>query len=255
MTRAYRGIYQIGHGLNYYGEHDNIVPILRYRPLKDTADRMAAMARGAQQDFLQYTERVESAMTDRLKLANFLQKAKLQSAIADEQEAIATHDVVVAQDQVAAVQAAIKAKEEEIAEHDSLFGQIVDAIKAVKSIAEKDIPDDTKSAVGAVIETEVMGKALVGKGMLGLGAPASVMTGIGVFGTVGYITLSGMADAANKRTADLHTLKTKALPAAQAAVEAQQHGVVSRSPVTRSRSRRRTSLSPRISWRSSRTGC
>jgi Tc toxin complex TcA C-terminal TcB-binding domain len=223
-SRAYRGIYQIDHGLNYYGEHDNIVPILRYRPLKDTADRTAAMARGAQQDFLQYTERVEAAMTARLQLANFLQKAKLQSAIADEQQAIAAHDVVVAQDQVAAVKAAIKAKEDEIAEHDSLFGQIGDAISGVKSIV-KDIPDDTKSAVGAGVSSEATGNAMVGEGMLGLGAGASVMTGFGIFAVVGYVTLSGMSDAANKRTADLNTLGTKALPAAEAAVEARQHGV------------------------------
>jgi len=222
-ARAYRGIYQIDHGLNYYGEHDNIVPILRYRPLKNTADRTAAMARGAQQDFLQYTERVEAAMTAHLQLSNFLQKAKLQSAIADEQHAIAEHDVVVAQDQVAAVQAAIKAKEDEIAKHDSFFGQIGDAIEGIKSIF-KDIPDDTKSAVGAGIKSEATGKAMVGEGMLGLGASASVMTGIGIFAVVGYVTLSGMSDAANQRTADLHTLG-KALSAAEAAVVARQHGV------------------------------
>jgi hypothetical protein len=224
-SRAYRGIYQIDHGLNYYGEHDSIVPILRYRPLKDTADRMAAMARSAQQDFLQYTERVEAAMTARLQLANFLQKAKLQSAIADEQQAIAQHDVMVAQDQVAAVQAAIKAKEDEIAKADSLFGQIGDAISGIKSIV-KDIPDDTKSAVSAGVVSEATGKEMVGGGMLGLGAGASVMTGIGIFAVVGYITLSGMSDAANKRTADLRTLLDKALPAAQAAVEARRHGVI-----------------------------
>lgn len=223
-TRSYRGIYQIDHGLNYYGERDDIVPILRYRPLKDVADRTAAMARGAQQDFLQYTERAEAAMTARLQLSNFLQKAKLQSAIADEQQAIAQHDVVVAQDQVAAVQSAIQVKRDEIAEHDSLFGQIGDAIKGIKSIASA-IPDDTKSAVGAGVYSEATGKALVGEGMLGLGAGASVMTGFGIFAVVGYITLSGMADADNKRTADLHTLMDKGLPGAQAAVEARQHGV------------------------------
>ena len=223
-SRAYRGIYQIDHGLNYYGERDDIVPILRYRPLKDTADRTAAMARSAQQDFLQYTERVEAAMTARLQLANFLQKAKLQSAIADEQQAIAQHDVAVAQDQVVAVQAAIKAKQDEIAKADSLFGQIGDAISGIKSIASG-IPDDTKSAVGAGVVSEGTGQEMVGEGMLGLGAGASVMTGFGIFAVVGYITLSGMADAANKRTADLHTLMDKGLSAAQAAVEARQHGV------------------------------
>lgn len=224
-ARALRGVYQIDHGLNYYGEANDVVPILRYRPLKDTADRTAAMARGAQQDFLQYTQQVEAAMTARLQLSNFLQKAKLQSAIADEQRAIAQHDVVVAQDQVVAVQAAIKAKQDDIAQHDSLFGQIGDAISGISSLA-KGIPGDTTSAVGAGIVSEATGDEMVGAGILGLGAGASVMTGIGIFAVVGYITLSGMADADNKRSADLHTLTDKGLPAAQAVVEARNHSVV-----------------------------
>jgi hypothetical protein len=223
-ARAQRGIYQIDNGLNYYGESDAVVPILRYRPLKDGADRVAAMARGAQQDFLAYTEHVEAAMTARLQLSNFLQKAKLQTSIADEQTGIAQHDVVVAQDQVAAVQAAIKAKQDEIASHDSLFGQIGDAIAGVSSLA-KGIPGDTTSAVGAGVTSEATGEEMVGDGILGLGAGASVMTGIGIFAVVGYITLSGMADADNKRSADLKTLSDKALPAAQAVVQARQRAV------------------------------
>jgi len=223
-TRALRGLYQIDLGLNYYGERPDIVPILRYRTLKNAADRAAAMARGAQQDFVQYTERIEDSIRGNLQLSNFLQKARLQSAIADEQHAIALHDVAVAQEQVAAVEAAIKAKQDEIAKHDSLWGQIGDAIKGVKSIVE-DIPDSTKSAVGAGVTTEATGDAMVGEGMLGLGAGASAMTGIGIFAVVGYVTLSGMADAANQRLADLSTLGGKALPAAQSAVDARQHGV------------------------------
>ena len=229
-TRAYRGIYQIDNDLNYFGEHDDIVPMLRYRPLKNAADRTAAMARGAQQDFLQYTERVETAMKGRLQLSSFLQKAKLQSAIAGEQKAIAEHDVVVAQDQVAAVRAAIKAKEDEIAKHDSIFGQIGDAMKTIKSIYE-DVPDNTKSAVSSPIDAagDNIGKTetrdMAGKGMLGLGEAGSIMTGFGMFAAVGYITLTGLQDAANQRTADLETLAGKALPAALAAVEARQHGV------------------------------
>ena len=222
--RASQGIYQIDNGLNYFGERDDIVPILRYRPLKDLADRMAVMARGAQQDFLQYTQQVEAAITARLQLANFLQKAKLQATIADEATAIAQHDVQVAKDQVDAVKAAIKAKEDEIAQADSFFGQVGDAFKSIKGMIS-DLPDNTKSAVSAGIVSEATGSEMVGEGMLGLGAGASVMTGIGIFAVVGYVTLSGMADAANKRTADLRTLMDKALPAAEAAVEARQHGV------------------------------
>jgi len=222
--RAERGMYQIGHGLNYFGERDDIVPILRYRPLKEAADRMAAMARGAQQDFVQYMQQVEAEISARMQLANFLQKARMQVALADESTAIAQHDVKVAQDQVVAVQAAIKAKEDEIAKADSLFGQIGEAFKSIKGMVG-DLPDNTKSAVSAGVVSEATGDAMVGEGMLGLGAGASVMTGIGIFAVVGYLTLDGMADAANKRSADLRTLADKALPAAQAAVEARNHGV------------------------------
>jgi hypothetical protein len=50
------------------------------------------------------------------------------------------------------------------------------------------------------------------------------MTGIGIFVVVGYVTLRGMPDAANQRTADLRTLD-KALLAAQATVDARQHSI------------------------------
>lgn len=223
IGRAERGLYQIDHRFNYFGERDDVVPIHRYRPLKETADRMAAMARGAQQDFLQYTQQVETAITAGLQLANFLQKAKAQVSIAEEATAIAQHDVQVAQDQVAAIQDAIKAKQTEIADANSLFGQIGEAIKSVKSFIS-DLDDDTKSAVGAGVKSEVTGEALAGKGMLGLGAEASIMTGIGIFVVGGYLTINSMADAANKRSADLRTLMDKALPAAEAVVEARTHG-------------------------------
>lgn len=224
FARAQRGIYQIDNGFNYYGERDDVVPVLRYRPLKDTADRVATMARSAQTDLLQYTGQIEADIASRLQLSSFLQKAKLQSSMADDQIAIAQHDVQVAQDQVAVVQAAIKAKQDEISKADSLFGQISDAISGVSSLV-KSIPDDTKSAVSSGVISESTGDALVGQGILGLGAGASVMTGIGIFAVVGYVTLSGMADADNKRTADLQTLTDKALPAAQAVVTARQHAV------------------------------
>ena len=122
------------------------------------------------------------------------------------------------------VKAAIKAKEDEVAKHDSLFGQIGDAISGIQSLA-KGIPDDTKSAVGSGVVSEATGSDMVGEGMLGAGAGLSVMTGFGIFAVVGYLTLSGMADAASQRSADLKTLTDKALPAAEAAVEARQHGV------------------------------
>jgi hypothetical protein len=54
---------------------------------------------------------------------------------------------------------------------------------------------------------------LVGEGTLGLGAGASVKTGIGIFSVMDHMMLNGMAEAAKKRSADLHTLVGKPLSA------------------------------------------
>ena len=95
----------------------------------------------------------------------------------------AAHDVVVAQNQVAAVQAAIQAKKDEIAEHDSLFGQIGDAVSGIMSIG-KGIPDDTKSAVGAGVTSEATGKAMVGEGMRGGAAHVGAEVDYGLRGAI-----------------------------------------------------------------------
>ena len=65
-ARARRGFLQIQAGLNYYAVSDDMVPALRYRPLKDAADRFAATAKSAQQDFLLYMEKIEEALRDSL---------------------------------------------------------------------------------------------------------------------------------------------------------------------------------------------
>jgi hypothetical protein len=222
--RARAGFEQIEAGLNYFGETNDVVPVLRYRPLKETADRFAALASSAQLDFLRYTDRVEGALAQRMQLSNLLQKARLQVAIGDEQIGIAQHEVQVAQRQVAAVQAQIAAKQQEIADASSLFQQFSDFIGGMVSTV-KALPDDTKSAVSAGVVSEATGKALVGEGMLGLGAGASVMTGFGIFVVAGTMSMSSMADAANRRAADLAALRDQALPAAQAAVTARERAV------------------------------
>jgi hypothetical protein len=220
--RARLGLYKIDAGLNWFGETDDIVPVLRFRPLKEQADRMASAAKAAQVDFIQATEKVENALAEQMRLTTLVEKSTLQAAIGTEQIAIAQADLQVAKEQVAAVEAQVAAKKAEIAKADSLFSQFSDmASGLVKTFTS--LPDDTKSAIGAGATSEATGQALVGEGMLGLGAGASVMTGIGVFAVAGYITMSGMADAASARMGELATLRDKALPAAQRTVESRQH--------------------------------
>lgn len=220
--RARKGCYQITAGLNYYGERDDLVPILRYRPLKETADRFAALAKSAQQDFLLYLEKLETALIERMKLANLLQKASLQANVAQEQIKVAQFNVTVAQQQVQNVQDQIAAKEKEIADSESFFSQLGDFIGGmVKTFTS--LPDDTQSAVKAGFVSEVTGKELVGEGMLGLGAGASIMTGFAIFGVAGYMSMSSMADASNRRYGELRALRERALPMAEAQVDAREH--------------------------------
>lgn len=220
--RARLGLYKIDAGLNWFGETDDIVPVLRFRPLKEQADRMASAAKAAQVDFIQATEKVENALAEQMRLTTLVEKSTLQAAIGAEQIAIAQADVQVAKEQVAAIEAQIAAKKAEIAKGDSLFSQFSDfAGGLVKTFTS--LPADTKSAIGAGATSEATGQAMVGEGMLGLGAGASVMTGIGVFAVAGYITMSGMADAANARMDELTTLRDKALPAAQRTLKSRQH--------------------------------
>lgn len=223
-VRARNGLFQIDAGLNYYGESNDVVPPLRYRPLKETADRFAALAKAAQQDFLLYMEKLESALIERMKLSNLLQKASLQANIAGEQIKIAQYNVVVAQEQVANVEAQIAAKEKEIEDSESFFSQLGDFIGGmVKTFTS--LPGDTQSAVKAGFVSEVTGKELVGEGMLGLGAGASIMAGFAIFGVAGYMSMSSMADAANSRAGQLSALREKALPLAQGLVTAKEREV------------------------------
>ncbi len=223
-VRARKGVFQIQAGLNYYGERNDVVPPLRYRPLQDTADRFAALAKAAQQDFLLYMEKMESALIERMKLSNLLQKASLQANIAGEQIKVAQYNVTVAQEQVANVQAQIAAKEKEIADADSFFSQLGDFFGGMAKTFTA-LPGDTQSAVKAGFVSELTGKELVGQGMLGLGAGASIMAGFGIFAVAGYMSMSSMADAANSRAGQLRALREQALPLAEGLVEAKQREV------------------------------
>jgi len=217
-SRARKGFAQLEMGLNYYGYHEDMVPTLRYRPLKDAADSLVSSAKQAQTDFLNYLGKVEDALLERILISNLLQKASLETDIAAEQEKIAEFSVTQATDKVKEIERQIQAKEDEINAHDDLFTQFKDYVTGFKD-ALSSIPDVAKSYAASGVSSEISGEAVsveASEGLAtGVAAGAGIMTGYALFIYCSYVSISGMADAANKRQADLSTLRDKVLPAAQ----------------------------------------
>lgn len=232
LARARAGFGQIELGLNAYGFSADMVPVLRYRPLKLAADQFAASARASQADFLQYQTRFEQATIEGWQTAAMVKKAQASAGIAAEQIEIANVGVAKAQEQVAAVKAQIEAKKKEIADHDSFFGQaedffggMKDSLSGLASASKGVMADD--SAASSVSGEQLM--AMFGKSSGGasaakdamvatLGSGAAMTLGFGAFAYYGYTTMGGMADAAAKRSGDLKALQTSGLAAAEAQV-------------------------------------
>jgi hypothetical protein len=229
-ARARKALAQIEAGLNWYGAGDALVPSLRYRTLKDAADRFAAAARSVEIDFLAATTKVEEALREGLLNSNMLKKAAILAKIADEQAAIAKVGVQIAQSQVAAIEAQIQAKKDEIADHDDFGEQLIDWFGGVKD-ALTDLPewvtkDLGKGAAGEAglaagsTETGFFGQG----GWLGMGAGWSA-AGYGILVYAGISGLVSVGEAQNQRMSDLSTLEDKALPLALAQLQAKQHEV------------------------------
>lgn len=218
-ARARAGFYKIEQGLNWYGESGDIVPVLRYRELKEVSDRFAALAKATQTDFLTYTGKLEAAMVDRMRLANLIQKGDIQTKIAEEQRKLAEYGVKVAQAQVADVQAAIQSKQKEIEDSQDFFHQLGDFFSGMVGVF-KGMPSE---ATGFI--------ASGAKSTLASGAGAGAMAGLGVLGGyaafvyAGYTSMSAMADQYASLRGQLHALTDKALPAAQDQVVARQREV------------------------------
>jgi Tc toxin complex TcA C-terminal TcB-binding domain len=215
--RARLGFAQIQAGLNFYGYAGNIVPWLRYAPLKNAADRLAAAAKSAQQDLLTYLGRIEQAIIDQIQTTGLLQRAQIQAAIAQQQAGIAADDIVVAQAQVGAVNQLITGKEQEIADHDSFFGQLSDYISGVIS-AVSPVPQAYDSYTKVFVGSDY--KALIEES--GLSGAGVIMAGYGAFIYASTVSLSSMAAAQNQRQDDLSTLLQRTLPAAQAQLDSKQ---------------------------------
>ena len=213
-ARAMAGFYKISQGLNWYGETDDVVPVLRYRALKEVGDRFAALAKATQQDFVTYMGKMEAAMVDRMRLANLIQKGEIQIKVAHEQRKIAEHGVKVAEAQVAEVKKAIEAKQKEIEDSQDFFTQLGDFLGGMVGVF-KGMPSEATGfmASGA-------------KSTMASGAGAGAMAGLGVLGAyaafvyAGYTSMSAMAEEYSSLQGQLRALTDKALPAAEAQVVA-----------------------------------
>jgi hypothetical protein len=217
VARANYGLYLIRQGLNVYGWREDMVPVLRFRPLKDAADSLASAAKAAQNDFIAYTDRFEQAQLDRMYAGLLVEKGKATANIAEEQVAIAQNDVKLAQDQVKAIEKQIEKKQQEIDDHDSLWGQFKDYAGGVKKELEKLTKKDKGSAAGGSEAT----KGLVAVG----GSGAMVLGGLAVFTYVSWLSMETMETEANRRGDEIKRLRDEALPAAQAQVQVRQRGV------------------------------
>lgn len=216
-ARARAGVYKISNGLNWYGEADDVVPVLRYRALKEVADRFAALAKATQQDFLLYTEKMEAAMADRMRLANLIQKGGIQIKVADEQTKIAQHGVSVAKAQVDVIREQIKAKRKELEDSQDFFSQLGDFFSGMV----KTFTGMPGGATGFIGE----GFSATAAGTGGLAAGMGVLGGYAAFVYAGYTSLSAMAEEYSSLSGQIKALEQKAMPAAEAQVRAREREV------------------------------
>jgi hypothetical protein len=231
--RARAGLLKIEAGLNYYGETDDFIPVLRYRPLKQVADGHATQARSAQDDFLTFMDRIEEGIIDEKLMASHVRAKAAQVAIAEEWVQIAKYDVEIAGTQVEAVEKQIQAKQKEIEEADSLFGQIGaffgqigDFVSAPIKLASGAIKGAKAAGLVSGESLKAAGSSLASEAALGVGlGGVSVIGAFASFGALGYASMSSMTDASNRRSEELRLLRDKALPMAQKGVQARQREV------------------------------
>ncbi|MGH7079106.1 MAG: hypothetical protein ACREFU_13545, partial [Acetobacteraceae bacterium] len=217
----------------------DMVPVLRYKPLKLAADLFATSARSSQADLLQYQTRFEQATIEGWQAAAMVKKAEAGVGISVEHIEIATAGVLKAQEQVAAVNAEIAAKRKEIEDADSFFNQAKDFFGGIKdslsglASAEKGVmtDDSAASSVGSAELVAMLGKSSGGASAAKeamaatLGSGAALTLGFAAFAYYGYTTMEGMADAAARRSGDLKALENVALPAARAQVTLKERDV------------------------------
>lgn len=239
LARARLGLARIEQGLNVYGYHRDMVPVLRYAPLRAAAELFAASAKSAQTDFLEHTARFEQAQIDAWQAVALVEAGEAGVAIAEERIEIAKAGVAKAQEQVALVERQVAAKRQEIADADSFFAQAGDFFAGVKDALTNMVPQAQKVADDDSPAEAVSGEQLAGlvtKGFKGgaaakdaavatLGSGMGLAIGFGAFAYAGVMSMKSLEAAGNRRAAELKALEEVALPAARAQVELVQREV------------------------------
>jgi hypothetical protein len=218
LVRAQLGFSQIAAGLNYFGFAPDMVPLLRYSTLKAAADTVAASAQSAQEDFLNAMAQLEDLLIENMKNSAMLQRAALQSRIAQEQAGVAADQIAMAKIVVARVKQQMEKVKNEIEDHNSFFGQVGDYFTGMTKIVS-DLPGWAAKPTAASVAHEAGFTDKVSSGLLGMGSAATTVTGMGAFFVASYITMSSMEKAANNRRDQLTDLRTKALPTAEAQLD------------------------------------
>lgn len=240
VNRGRVGLTQIDAGLNFYGLSPQHVPPVRFRVLKDAADRFVAAARGAQSDFLDYTQQLDQLTVSEMTARTMVEKASAAISIAQEQQKIAEFNVGEAQKQVEAINAQIAAKKAEIAKKDSFFEQALDFGKgmadSVGKLGEMAFAGEGEAgpaSAGSLSTGDILklgykvGTAsnVLGGASSALGGAAGVAGPFGAFLYAGVSSMSSLADAVARRAGELAHLQTVALPQAKALVELKRRDV------------------------------
>jgi hypothetical protein len=240
VGRARLGFVQINAGLNYYGLSPLHVPPVRYRVLKEAADRFAAGARGAQSDFLSYMQQLDQAIIVEMQTRTMVTKANAAIGIAQEQQKIAEFQVGEVQKQVDAINAQIAAKKAEIAKADGFFEQFKSFMGGMKDsvgkLGEMAFAGESEGqaasaqnlSTGDILKLGYkIGSAtgVLGGATSALAGSAGVAGPFGAFLYAGVTSMQSLADAIGKRAGELKHLETVALPAAKALVDLKKRDV------------------------------
>lgn len=240
VSRARLGFLQIDAGLNYYGLSATHVPPVRYRALKEAADRFAAGARGAQSDFLSYMQQLDQAIIAEMQTRTMITKASAAIGIAQEQQKIAEFHVGEVQKQVDAINGQIAAKKAEIAKADGFFeqfksfmGGMKDSVGKLGELAfagesEAQAASAQNLSTGDILKLGYkIGSAtgVLGGATSALAGSAGVAGPFGAFLYAGVTSMQSLADAIGKRAGELKQLETVALPAAKALVDLKKRDV------------------------------
>jgi len=218
QMRARIGITQIDAGLNYYGYSHNLVPILRYKPLIAAAKHFASLSKQAENDFLSYKDRAEKAELALIQVRSAVVIAAMRVQIESQRIIQAQDHILQAKIQVQQVNDAIKAKKAEIADSNSLCSQVGDCFSGMKDFFTGDVPSKATN----YIKSDYSAAFGFEKAAAGTTAGLGVVGGMALFAIGATVTLSGMADSANKRVSELQKLEKQQLPMAMAALDARQ---------------------------------